>query len=250
MKIVKLKTNENVTRRNFAQPEGLFDANIMSLGILPSICEALHKFDLFHYVDKWFQNSIFPTYTSWKLTVKCKIKDYEESAWLLFVSDHPNFQMARSCLANVSPEKFWAITAKYPDLVCQLDVQIRMMDWLGINGGIPWLLTTDGALCFVCKSDTETLDHFLFNCPAFRQNFEMLWSSLYHKIKNCNLVDADNIIRFIPNLDKSSKAKLLLGCLPLPFDSLIVSVIIRFIASALSKIYKIRKDKLRELETS
>ena len=228
--------------------KSLFDANIISLGVLPSICEALHKFDLFLYFDEWFQNSIFPTYTSWKLIVKRKIKNYEENAWLSFVSDHPDFQIARSCLANLSPEKFWAITAEYPDLVCRLHVQIRMMGWLGLNGGIPWLLNTDGARCFVFKSDIETLNHFLFNCPAFHQNFEMLWSSLNHKIKNCNPVDADNIIQFILNLDKSSKTMLLLGYLPLTFDSLTVSVIIRFIASALSKIYKIRKNKLRELE--
>ena len=91
---------------------------------------------------------------------------------------------------------------------------------------------------FVCKSDIETLDHYLFNCPAIRQNFEMPWSSLNHKIKNCNPVDADNIIRFILNLDKSSKAMLLPGCLPLPFDSLTVSVIIRFIPSNLQSTKK------------
>ena len=113
-----------------------YDLNIFlmltsfSLGVLPSICEALHKFDLFHYFDKWFQNSIFPTYTSWKLILKRKIKDYEENAWFSFVSDHPNFQMARACLANASPEKFWTITDEYPDLVCRLHVQIRMMGWL------------------------------------------------------------------------------------------------------------------------
>ena len=70
------------------------------------ICEALHKFDLFHCIDEWFQNSIFPTNTSWKLIVKRKIKDYEENSWLSFVSDHPNFQMARYGSANVSPEGF------------------------------------------------------------------------------------------------------------------------------------------------
>ena len=180
--------------------------------------------------------------------MKRKIKDYEENAWLSFFSDQPNFQMTRSCLANISPEKFWTITAEYPDLVCRLHVQIRMIGWLDLNGGIPWLLNTDAALCFVCKSDIQILDHFLFNSPAFRQNFDMTWSSLNHKIKNCNPVDGDNIIQFILNLDKSSKTMLLLGCLPLPFDSLTVSVIIRFTASALSKIYKIRKNKLRELE--
>ena len=106
------------------------------------------------------------------------------------------------------------------------------MGWLGLNGGIPWLLNTDGALCFVCKNDIEALGHSLFNCPAFRQNFEMLWSGLNHEIKNCNPADADNIIRFILNPDKDSKGMLLLGCFPLPFDSLTVSVMIRFIASA------------------
>ena len=98
--------------------------------------------------------------------MKRKIKDYEENAWLSFFSDHPNFQKARSCIANLSPEKLWAITAEYPDLVCRLHVQIRMMDWLGLNGGIPWLLYTDGALCFVCKSDMITF--FLIALPFAR----------------------------------------------------------------------------------
>ena len=130
------------------QAKSLFDVNIISLGILPSICEALHKFDSFHDFDKWFENSIFPTYTSWKLIVKRIIKDYAENAWISFVSDQPNFRMARSCLANVCPEKFWAITAEYPDLVCRPHLQIRMTGWLSLNGGIPWFLNTNGALCF------------------------------------------------------------------------------------------------------
>ena len=71
--------------------------------------------------------------------MKCKIKDYEENAWLSFASDHQSFQMAWSCFAIVSPEEFWAITAKYPDLVCWFHVQIRMMGWLVLNGGLPWL---------------------------------------------------------------------------------------------------------------
>ena len=106
---------------------------------------------------------------SWKLIVKRKIKGYEENAWLSFVSDHPNFQMARACLANVSPEKFWAITAKYPDLVCRLDLQIRMMGWLGLNGGIPWLLNTDGALCLFEKVILKLLiTFFLIALPFAR----------------------------------------------------------------------------------
>ena len=61
-------------------------------------------------------------YNSFKVAsvviLKHKIKHYQENSWLSFVSDRQNLQIARSCLANVSPEKFWAITAEYPDLVC------------------------------------------------------------------------------------------------------------------------------------
>ena len=89
----RLSTGQKVTpalQSLFAlRSKSLFDVNIISLGILSSICEALHlhKFDLFHYFGEWFQNSISPTYTSWKLIVKRKIKDYEDNAWLSFVSD-------------------------------------------------------------------------------------------------------------------------------------------------------------------
>ena len=34
--------------------KSLFDVYIVPSEILSSICEALHKFDLFHYFDKWF----------------------------------------------------------------------------------------------------------------------------------------------------------------------------------------------------
>ena len=32
-----------------SQPESLFDTDIKSIGIMPSICEALHKYDLLNY---------------------------------------------------------------------------------------------------------------------------------------------------------------------------------------------------------
>ena len=50
-----------------------FDANIVSLGALPSICEALHKYGLFSCFDSWFSDSVFPTYSQLKSIVKTKI---------------------------------------------------------------------------------------------------------------------------------------------------------------------------------
>ena len=72
--------------------------------------------------------------------------------------------VAQECLANVSPEQFWSIADNYPDLVKCLHVQIRLAGNFGLNGGVPWLLNTDGALCFICKENVENVNHFLLEC--------------------------------------------------------------------------------------
>ena len=59
--------------------QSYFDANIVSLGVLPSICEALHKYGLFTYFDSWFSDSVSPTYSQWKSIVKTKIREFEEN---------------------------------------------------------------------------------------------------------------------------------------------------------------------------
>ena len=61
----------------------------------------------------------------------------------------------------------------------------------GSNGGIPWNTNTDDALCFVCKRDTETLAHFLSDCPDFREHFDSLWSNLCLKVTASNPWMAD-----------------------------------------------------------
>ena len=37
-----------------------FNTNIVSLGVLPSTCEALHKYDLFNHLDSWYHDSSPP----------------------------------------------------------------------------------------------------------------------------------------------------------------------------------------------
>ena len=49
-------------------------------------------------------------------------------------------------------------------------------------------------------------------------------------------------------LEQHQKALLLIGCLPLPFDSATITMITRFVASAVGKISRLRTEKLRELE--
>ena len=72
--------------------QSYFDANIVSLGTLLTICEVLQKYDLFNYFDTWFSDSVFPTYLSWKAIVKTKIREFKENAWIDFVQKHPSFK--------------------------------------------------------------------------------------------------------------------------------------------------------------
>ena len=55
-------------------------------------------------------------------------------------------------------------------------------------------------------------------------------------------------MNFIANLDRHNKMLLLLGGLQLPFDDLTANSIKRFVATAVRKIYKIRRERLHELE--
>ena len=79
------------------------------------------------------------------------------------------------------------------------------MGQFGLSGGIPWLRNLDGAFCFVCKQDVESVTHFLLDCSYFKQNFLSL------KIMVSNQTDGVNICQFIDNLDRHQKVLLLLG---------------------------------------
>ena len=136
------------------------------------------------------------------------------------------------------------------NLVCCLHTQVRLMGSLGLNGGIPWLKTTGGTLCFICKQENETLSHFLFVCTSFRRHFDSIWANLISKINNSNPVSVNgaHMSHFIMNLNQHHKTLLLLGCHPLPYDISTMTVITSFIAAAIGKIYEIRHERLRELE--
>ena len=49
-----------------SKTESFFDVNIISIGVVSCICEALQKYDLFDHFKAWFCDCIFPTYTEWK----------------------------------------------------------------------------------------------------------------------------------------------------------------------------------------
>ena len=130
----------------------------------------------------------------------------------------------------------------------RLHIQTRLTGNFGMNGGIPWLCNTDGAICFLCKVDIETVSHFLLDCSNVREHFHSLWVNLTVKVTKFNDIDKRQVSEFIAKLDRHQKALLLLECLPLPFDSATVTMVTRFIAAAVGKIYKLHAERLRELE--
>ena len=87
------------------------------------------------------------------------------------------------------------------------------MSNFGLNGCIPWLQNTDGAICFIFKGEIESVTRFLFDYPYFRNN------KLKLRIAQSNQTDGVYISNFITNLDRNNKVLLLLDELALPLDS-------------------------------
>ena len=112
-------------------------------------------------------------------------------------------QFAKICLENVYPFRFWSVAGQYPDLVNRLHAQTRLMCDFGLNGGVPWLLGTNGASCFICKVGNIT--HFFFVCLNFRENFDLPWSNLETKNLNHSVTDGTPIANYINNLDRHHK---------------------------------------------
>ena len=150
-------------------------------------------------------DSSFPSYFHWKSVVKTKIRERESREWHQFCTDHPGMHIAQECLPNVSPEQFWSIADNYPDLVKCLHVQIRLAGNFGLNGGVPWLLNNEDALCFICKENVENVNHFLLECREFCNNFDSIWLNLRQKIVSVSPIDGPQIFYFIHYLNNGIK---------------------------------------------
>ena len=81
-----------------------FEADLTPIGVLPSICEALNKYDLFHYFQSWFLDSSFPSYSH--SIVKTKIRERESRKSHQFCTDHPGIHVAQECLEMSLPNSF------------------------------------------------------------------------------------------------------------------------------------------------
>ena len=88
-----------------------------------------------------------------------------------FCKSHPNMRVVQSCLKDVSHFRFWSLPNQFPDLVSRINVQVRLMGNFGLNGSLPWLQNTDGAICFICKEDIESVTHFSSRLLLFQKQF-------------------------------------------------------------------------------
>ena len=62
--ITEPKMAQSVRSLFMSRAESYFAANVTSVGVLPSIIEALNKHDLFHFFVAWSHDSTFPTYSN------------------------------------------------------------------------------------------------------------------------------------------------------------------------------------------
>ena len=118
----------------------------------------------------------------------------------------------------------------------------------GLNGSVPWLKDTESILYFICKEDIGNSDHFLLDCTQFKKNVDFIWRTSELKIIRSNPTAGIQIANFIKKLDRQHTVMLLVGDFSLPFDNETTTLIKNFVSSAVGKIYKLRTEKLRELE--
>ena len=82
------------------------------------------------------------------------------------------------------------------------------MGSFGLNAFVTWLKDTEGALCLICKEYIESTDHFLLDCPQFKENFDSIWRNLDLKIIRSNSTDGPQFADFINGLNRQHKIML------------------------------------------
>ena len=164
-----------------------------------------------------------------------------------FRSETSYLKFARTCLDNVSPHKFWFISNQYPDLVVST---FKLDCWVILGLVLSYPGQAKLTMLFVLFAKNPTIifiTSFLIVLISVTIliHFGQIWSL---RLQTANSADGSHVSSFLTNLDQQNKTLMLVGCLPLPFDSVTVTVLTRFVASAVGKIYKLRTERLHELE--
>ena len=117
-----------------------------------------------------------------------------------------------------------------------------------VSAEASWLLDSDGLVSFIWKDDIDSVNNFLLNCSLFEENFLSLWNQSKLKIVASNQTNGIQKCQLIDSLYGHQKVLLLLGDLPLPFDSVTNAFINRPMVAAIYKIKELSRERVRELE--
>ena len=118
---------------------------------------------------------------------------------------------------------------------------------LGLNARVPCLSDTDSRKCFTCKNSVKDASHFFFiACPSEKTSHLMV--NLKTTLFNASPLESNFLFSFLVNLDRKNKTMFLFGVLSLLFNSKTTTIVKRFVSTAIGKIYKVRSDKLCDLE--
>ena len=227
----------------FREKEYFRNPDCIPTGSMGDIVGLLKKYGLHSYFIMWINADLFPSYSSWKRIVNKTVYKYDKEKLLSYASESSNLTV--SIFQSLPPHSFWSITSSFPDLVPKFRKQVRLMGSHGLQGGISWLKETDQAICPLCKSGTEDLTHFLLKYSALKDEWEFFWESLFSKVEICCPHEAGTFKIFSVNLNDDSKCRLLLGGLNIPFPKVIKDTVRKYAAVSVSKVIKVRNDKLK-----
>ena len=118
--------------------------------------------------------------------------------------------------------------------------QNRLVGSFGLQGSVPWLKNSSGALCLPCRAEVEDNIHFFFKGNSLMNEWDTFWANLCEKIERVCRSESKTFKLFISNLDQVTKLSFLGGGLQLPFDKRIVETSRRYTAVLVHKIFGIR----------
>ncbi|KAF5339325.1 hypothetical protein D9611_009893 [Ephemerocybe angulata] len=113
-----------------------------------------------------------------KSAIVQKLKDEAKAEWAKQWNKSPRHGIWRAIDSELTCKTFRAITAKMPRYHASLLVQLRTKH-IPLNDYLYKRNLTDSYLCSQChRGRRETIDHFMYECPAFREQREKMDTAL------------------------------------------------------------------------
>ena len=165
-------------------------------GYIPDIINILEKYELKNYFDDYIKNNNFPSKSSWKRLVRCRIQEKEVSAWLNRTSA-PEFDRFRRLHTDYSPHNLWISSKENLHVLSQSISCIQMT-----------ARTADNVLsplsCLRCNCNYNNIvDHCIHDCSFVAQERLNLWYEIFH-------LNTD-IFSYLRSLDKTFLTLIFLG---------------------------------------